>query len=95
MQPKWFRPYESEMTPSFEDRMRGARRFEDQIRTAKRHVELNRALIEHYKELFEKHRVEGRDTKPVEDLLDTLQRTQQVFEHDLAELERRNNLVID
>ena len=69
----------------------GARRFEDQIRTAKRHVVLNRALIEHYKKLFEKHRVEGRDTKPLEDLLDTLERTQQVFEHDLAELERRRD----
>jgi hypothetical protein len=77
------------MSPSFEDRMRTARRLEDQIRTARRHVELNRAVIDHYKELFEKHRVEGRDTKPVENLLETLEYTQEVFEHDLAELERR------
>ena len=77
------------MSPSFEDRIRAARRLEEQIRTARRHVELNRALIDHYKELLEKHRLEGRDTKPIEDLLETLERTQQVFEHDLAELERR------
>ena len=80
------------MSPSFEDRIRTARRLEDQIRTARRHVELNRAVIDHYKDLFEKHLIESRDTKPVEDLLETLERTQQVFEHDLAELERRRDL---
>ena len=79
------------MSSSFEDRIRAARRLEDQIRSARRHVELNRALIDHYKELLEKHRLESRDTKPVEDLLETLERTQQVFEHDLAELERRRD----
>ena len=79
------------MSSSFEDRIRAARRLEDQIRSARRHVELNRALTDHYKELLEKHRLEGRDTKPIEKLLETLERTQQVFEHDLAELERRRD----
>ena len=42
------------MRPSFEDRIRSARRLEDQIRGALRHVELGRAIIEHHRQLFEK-----------------------------------------
>ena len=75
----------------FEDHARKAQRLEEQVRAARHHVELNRRLIEHYKQLYEKHRAEERDTKPVKDLLDTLERTQQVFEYYLAELERRRD----
>ena len=64
------------------------RQLEDQIRIAKQHIELGRSIIEHHKRLLEKHHTEGRDTKPVEDLLEALERTK-VFERDLAELERR------
>ena len=45
-------------------------------------------LIERYKETVERHRSEGRDTKPAEDLLRALERTQQVFERDLGDLAR-------
>jgi hypothetical protein len=57
------------------------------IERARRHVELGRLLIERHKEMVERHRVEGRDTTPAESLLATLERTQQVFERDLARLE--------
>ena len=62
---------------------------EDRIRSAQRHLELGRAIIEYYKELFERHRAEGRNTKSTEDLLEALERSQTVFERDLAQLERR------
>ena len=74
------------MSSSIEDRIG---RFEDRIRNAKGHVEFGRAAIEHYKELLEKHRAEGRETKPVEALLETFERSQKVFEYDLARLEQR------
>jgi hypothetical protein len=57
------------------------------IERARRHVELGRLLIERHKEMVERHRVEGRDTTPAENLLAALERTQQVFERDLARLE--------
>ena len=74
------------MSSSIEDRIG---RLEDQIRNAKGHVEFGRAAIEYYKELLEKHRAEGRDTRPVEALLETFERSQKVFENDLAQLKRR------
>jgi coenzyme F420-reducing hydrogenase alpha subunit len=52
---------------------------------ARRHVELGRRLIEWQKEMVERHRAEGRDTKPAEDLLAALEQSQQVFERDLAQ----------
>ena len=76
------------MNPPIEDRIRNVRRLEEQIRNAQRHVELGRAIIDYHKELLERHRTDGRDTKPAEDLLEALERSQKVFEHDLAELER-------
>jgi hypothetical protein len=54
---------------------------------ARRHVELGRLLIERHKEMVERHRVEGRDTTAAENLLVALERTQQVFERDLARLD--------
>jgi hypothetical protein len=44
-------------------------------------------MIERCKETVERHRIEGRDTKPAEDLLAALERTQEVFERDLARRE--------
>ena len=46
-----------------------------------------RLLIERQKEIVERHRVEGRDTKPAEDLLAAFEHSQKVFERDLARLE--------
>ena len=54
------------------------------IERLRRHVEQGRVMIERYKETVERHRSEGRDTKPAEDLLAALERTQKVFERDLA-----------
>ena len=56
------------------------------IERARRHVELGRRLIEWQKKMVERHRAEGRDTNPAEDLLGALERTQEVFERDLARL---------
>jgi len=81
------------MSPPIEDRIEQARNLEERIRRAQSHVEFGRSFIEYNKELLEKYRSDGRDTKPVEDLLATLERTQKVFEFDLADLERRRGLV--
>ena len=59
------------------------------IEKLRRHVELGLQLIERQKEMVERHRSEGRDTKPAEDLLAALERTQKVFERDLARFELR------
>lgn len=56
------------------------------IERARRHVELGRLEIERLKKMVERHRVEGRDSKPAEDLLAAFVRSQRVFEHDLARL---------
>jgi len=61
----------------------------DRIGQAQRHVEWGRFAIVRQKEKIERHRAEGRDTKLAEDLLSVFERTQKVFEHDLAELEKR------
>jgi hypothetical protein len=45
---------------------------EDRIRSARGHVELGRSILNYHKEPFEKHRAEGRDTKPLEDLIEEL-----------------------
>jgi hypothetical protein len=49
--------------------------IEDRIRSARSHLELGRAIIGYYKELLERHRAEGRDTKSTEDLLEALERS--------------------
>jgi hypothetical protein len=59
------------------------------IERARRHVELGSLQIEWLKKMVEGHRVEGRDSKPAEDLLAAFEHSQKVFERDLAELERR------
>jgi hypothetical protein len=60
------------------------------IERARRHVEMGRLLIVRQTEMVERHRAEGRDTKPAEDLLAAFERSQQAFERDLARLERRS-----
>jgi len=49
------------------------------IERARRHVELGRLEIERLKKMVERHRVEGRDSKPAEDLLAAFERSQRVF----------------
>jgi hypothetical protein len=56
------------------------------IEQARRHIQVGRLLIERQKEMVERHRFEGRDTKPAQDLLTELERTQEVFERDLTRL---------
>jgi hypothetical protein len=57
------------------------------IKHARRHIEVGRVLIERQKEMVERHRLEGRDTKPAQDLLTALENSQEVFERDLTRLE--------
>ena len=57
------------------------------IEQARRHVEVGRLLIERQKQIVERHRLEGRDTKPAQDLLTAFEHTQEVFESDLTRLE--------
>ena len=60
----------------------------DRIERARRQIELGRLAIARQREMVERHRAEGRDPKPAEDLLSVLERTQKVFERDLADLEK-------
>jgi len=60
----------------------------DRIERARRNVEWGRFAIARQKEMVERHRAERRDTTLAENLLSTFERTQRVFEHDLAELEK-------
>jgi len=57
------------------------------IEQARQFGEVTRLLIKRQKEMVERHRVEGRDTKPAEDLLAAFERSQKVFERELARLE--------
>ena len=56
------------------------------IERTRQYGEVTRLLIERQKEMVEKHRVEGRDTKPAEDLLAAFEHSQKVFERELARL---------
>jgi len=56
------------------------------IEQARRHIAVGRLLIERQKEIVERHRLEGRDTKPAQDLLTAFEHTQEVFERDLTRL---------
>jgi len=60
----------------------------DRIERARRQIELGRVAITRQKEMVERHRADGRDTRPAENLLSVLERTQKVFERDLADLEK-------
>ena len=55
---------------------------------AQRHVEFGRLLIIRQREMVERHKAEGRDPTPAQNLLAVLERTQQVLERDLTKLMR-------
>ena len=50
---------------------------------------LEARLIEHYKHLLETYRAESRETSSVEHFIEAFERSQKVFEWDLAELLRQ------
>ena len=62
---------------------------DERLALARRHVDAGRLIIVHQRQMVEKHKAEGRDTKAAEELLAVLERTQKVFERDLAELEKK------
>ena len=55
---------------------------------ARRHVEWGRQVIDRQRQYLEELKESGRDTEAAEKLLLVLERTQKVFERDLADLER-------
>ena len=57
------------------------------IERTRHHIEVTGLLIERQKRMVESHRAEGRDTKPAEHLLAEFERSQKVFERELARLE--------
>ena len=61
----------------------------DRIERARHLAEWGRFTIARQMQMVDRHRAEGRDTKLAENLSSVFQRTQEVFERDLAELERR------
>lgn len=62
----------------------------DERRTlARSHVEWERRVIARQQQYVKELRESGRDTKAAEKLLAVLERTHKVFEHDLADLEKR------
>ena len=61
--------------------------FTKYIERARQFGEVTRLLIERQKAMVERHRAEGRDPKPAEDLLAAFERSQKVFERELARLE--------
>jgi hypothetical protein len=81
------------MIAPIEDRVESARRLEEQIQNASRHIKFGRAVIDHYKGLLENYRAEGRDVTTIEHFLEAFERSQKVFEYDLSELERRRGQV--
>ena len=56
---------------------------------ARHHIEATRLTILHQRQMVERLRAEGRDSKAAEELLAVFERTQKVFERDLADLEKR------
>jgi hypothetical protein len=56
---------------------------------ARRHVEWGRQVIDRQRQYLEELKESGRDTEAAEKLLVVLERTQKVFERDLADLEGR------
>jgi hypothetical protein len=59
---------------------------EERRKFAEVHVEFGRYLIGRQREMVERHKAEGRDPAPAQNLLAVLERTQQVLERDLAQL---------
>ena len=56
---------------------------------AQRHVEWGRLVIARQQQYLNELKESGRDTEAAEKLLLVLERTQKVFEYDLADLEKR------
>jgi len=63
--------------------------IEERRTSARRHVEWGRLLIARYQQYLKELRNSGRGTEVAENLLLELERTQKVFERDLADLEKR------
>jgi hypothetical protein len=63
--------------------------IDDRRTRARRHVEWGRLLIAWQQRYVKELRESGRDTEAAEKLLLVLERTQKVFEYDLADLEKR------
>ena len=63
--------------------------IEERRTSARRHVECGRLLIARYQQYLKELRDSGRGTEVAENLLLELERTQKVFERDLADLEKR------
>jgi hypothetical protein len=56
---------------------------------ARTHVEWGRRVIARQQQYVKELRESGRDTEAAEKLLAVFERTQKVFEHDLADLKKR------
>jgi hypothetical protein len=56
---------------------------------ARRHVEWGRLVIARQQQYLKELRESGRETEAAEKLLLVFERTQKVFEYDLADLEKR------
>jgi hypothetical protein len=61
----------------------------ERLAFARGHVEWGRLTIVRQRQIVEKLKAEGRNSKAAEELLAVFERTQKVFEHDLADLEKR------
>src|SRR4029077_5813134 len=62
---------------------------DERLALARRHVDAGHLIIVHQRQMVDRHKAEGRDTKAAQELLAVLERTQKVFERDLAELEKK------
>jgi hypothetical protein len=62
--------------------------IEERLALARRHVDAVHLIIVHQRQMVERHKAEGRDTKAAEELPAILERTQKVFVRDLAEIEK-------
>ena len=62
---------------------------DERLALARRHFDAGHLIIVHQRQTVERHKAEGRDTKAAQELLAVLERTQKVFERDLAELEKK------
>ena len=58
--------------------------LEERRKFAQIHVEFGRFLIVRQREMVDRHKSEGRDSAPAQNLLVVLELTQQVLERDLA-----------
>ena len=67
--------------------------LEDRRAFAQRHVEFGRLLIIWQREMVGRHKAEGRDPTPAQNLLAVLERTQQVLERDLTRLTQQRTSI--